>query len=168
LERKFTIYDKLNALNQLGKHIGMWGTLSKNPYLSGEKPYEKEIIMSLVRRAHMPISDASFAATSMLLNWYLPNWKDFVSPEVYGRTLDRDSREVRRWTSDVYQRDNNSCVQCGSKTNLHAHHICSWAEYPSLRTSIENGVTLCGNCHSKEHPKMGVGMFTKNDMHGSS
>lgn len=40
-------------------------------------------------------------------------------------------------------------VGCGKKTRLNAHHIHRWADAPWLRFSVDNGITLCSNCHNK-------------------
>lgn len=48
-------------------------------------------------------------------------------------------------------RDSHKCTQCGSKDELHAHHVKPWAKYPKLRYVITNGLTLCRKCHYKEH-----------------
>ena len=69
----------------------------------------------------------------------------------------KKSLEYRFWRNDVFNRDNYRCVNCGSKKNLEADHIKSFAAYPELRFSIENGRVLCHNCHIKTdnygHPK---------------
>lgn len=64
----------------------------------------------------------------------------------------RNQKEVRLWREAVYKRDKWTCVDCGQRGGiLHAHHIKSFAKYPDLRTDIDNGVTLCVDCHSKRH-----------------
>jgi 5-methylcytosine-specific restriction endonuclease McrA len=43
------------------------------------------------------------------------------------------------------------CQVCGNKDNLHAHHILYRSNYPLLRYNINNGITLCVNCHAEVH-----------------
>jgi len=79
------------------------------------------------------------------------NWKGGITPE--NRRI-RDSIELRLWREAVFARDNWTCQKCGQKGGvLHSHHIKGFAKYPGLRTSIENGVTLCKKCHKKYHKK---------------
>jgi hypothetical protein len=67
----------------------------------------------------------------------------------------RSSVDYKKWRIMVYERDNYTCVECGYKPTdkgcLHAHHIESFAENINLRTDINNGITLCFNCHQKKH-----------------
>ncbi len=61
---------------------------------------------------------------------------------------DRTSAEYQQWRQDVRQRDENACRRCGFDTNLQIHHIKSLVKYPGFATELDNGLTLCGNCHS--------------------
>ena len=63
----------------------------------------------------------------------------------------RDSYEYKEWRKAVYKRGNYKCQKCGSKERLNAHHKKSWINYPELRYSINNGITLCEKCHIKYH-----------------
>lgn len=60
-----------------------------------------------------------------------------------------DYPEVRVWRKEVFSRDNFKCQKCGSNKRLEAHHIKSWKNFPKERFDINNGKTLCHNCHSK-------------------
>ena len=64
-----------------------------------------------------------------------------------------ESLEYKNWRRSVFTRDNYACVQCGTKGNegayLQADHIKMWAFYPELRYDLNNGRTLCLECHKK-------------------
>ena len=60
----------------------------------------------------------------------------------------RKSPEYKRWKLDVRKRDGDACRVCGVHLNLHIHHIKPLEKYPDFATEIDNGMTLCGNCHA--------------------
>lgn len=62
----------------------------------------------------------------------------------------RNTREYRIWRASVVRRD-KVCQCCGSKYNRHAHHIKHATYFPLLRFDVENGITLCSDCHSLLH-----------------
>ena len=60
---------------------------------------------------------------------------------------ERHTPEYKAWRNKVYQLDNWTCVLCGAKGNLEAHHISPWATNPEKRYMVSNGVSLCQDCH---------------------
>ena len=60
----------------------------------------------------------------------------------------RKSTEYQRWRREVRQRDGDTCRVCGVHLNLHIHHIKPLEKYPDFATELDNGITLCGNCHA--------------------
>lgn len=77
--------------------------------------------------------------------------------------------EYRQWRSDVFTRDNFTCQECGDNRggNLNAHHIIRRStiiqkyEITTIKQAmqceelwnINNGITLCKNCHKKVHSR---------------
>ncbi len=61
---------------------------------------------------------------------------------------DRYTTDSIKWRMAVYERDGFKC-QCCSKVGgeLNAHHILSWHGYPEKRFDVDNGITLCVDCH---------------------
>lgn len=69
------------------------------------------------------------------------------------------SRKYWEWRDAVKEKDGWKCQHCGidEKKKLHAHHIIAWDINPHLRFDLNNGMTLCKNCHAKEETKNKVG-----------
>jgi hypothetical protein len=65
------------------------------------------------------------------------------------KKLEKD--QLREWSREVKRRDKYVCQKCGSKKNLHAHHIKEKSRFKDLRLDLENGITLCNVCHANEH-----------------
>lgn len=60
----------------------------------------------------------------------------------------RKSPGYRQWRNVVKRRDGNACRRCGFENNLQVHHIKPLDKYPPFALELDNGLTLCGNCHS--------------------
>lgn len=74
-------------------------------------------------------------------------WKGGITP--INQKI-RQSFEYRLWREAVFARDNWTCRFCGRKgCRLEADHIKQFAFYPELRFAIDNGRTLCKDCHKK-------------------
>lgn len=95
------------------------------------------------------------------------NWKGGIS---FLENSIRANFKNRQWRSDVFTRDNFTCQMCGDDRggNLEAHHkksflsILQHYEIITLEEALEceelwninNGITLCEECHKKEHQKI--------------
>ena len=88
-------------------------------------------------------------------------WKGGITPTV---KLIRRCFKYRQWRSDVFTRDDYTCQECNKRGySLEAHHIKTFSklieEYKIKTTdeainceelwNINNGITLCVNCHKK-------------------
>lgn len=77
-----------------------------------------------------------------------PAWKGGVTAD---NERARHSAELRAWRLAVYRRDGFRCQDCGTKGELHAHHVKYWSTHPELRFEVSNGKTLCVDCHGRVH-----------------
>ena len=77
---------------------------------------------------------------------YLPNYARYLPDK------GRPPFPVARWRSEVFERDDYRCRDCGSRgVQLQAHHVVPWHSAPDLRFDVDNGITLCRDCHHKRH-----------------
>lgn len=72
-------------------------------------------------------------------------WKGGISTE---NELQRKSAQYKTWRTNVFKRDNYQCQHCGQiGGELQADHIKPFAYFKELRFDINNGQTLCKQCH---------------------
>ena len=104
------------------------------------------------------------------------NWKGGISSLIL---LVRSNYKNRQWRSDVYTRDNFICQECGDSKDgkLFAHHIQSLSfllqkyEITTLEGAmgceelwnINNGISLCEECHRRIHKLLNVNKILKNE-----
>jgi hypothetical protein len=68
---------------------------------------------------------------------------------------ERKTAEYTDWRDAVYKRDEYTCQHCFTVgCVLNAHHIKSFKDHEELRIVLSNGITLCKECHVKEHMKI--------------
>lgn len=91
-----------------------------------------------------------------------PNWKGGISSK---RERDMQTAKYKKWRESMYAKDNYTCQKCGQVGyKLNAHHIESYSDNPSLRYDVENGITMCEECHKDFHYIYGHYGFDKYDM----
>lgn len=80
-----------------------------------------------------------------------PLWRGGVSKlNKSERQLAMDTLEYKLWRESIFLRDNWTCIWCYKRGRiLNADHIKPWRDYPELRFAIDNGRTLCVECHRK-------------------
>ena len=82
-----------------------------------------------------------------------PNYRDGRTPENHRI---RHGIEMKLWRDSVFARDGYTCQKYKIRGGtLRAHHINNFADFPGLRTSIENGITLSEKAHREFHKKFG-------------
>ncbi len=82
-----------------------------------------------------------------------PNWKGGVSFLYHTeRQILMNQSKYKIWRELVFIRDNWTCQECFQRGFiLNAHHDKSWKDFPELRFEVNNGITLCLDCHLKIH-----------------
>jgi hypothetical protein len=77
------------------------------------------------------------------------NWKGGITPL---NARERKRSEYRQWRNTIFTRDDFTCQKCRKRgIEINAHHIKPFSKYEKLRYNISNGITLCVECHKKEH-----------------
>ncbi len=86
-----------------------------------------------------------------------PAWIQGRTPEEreFLRVRFRDYPEYRLWRTQVFTRDEFQCQSCGAKRRLEAHHLASYSAHPETRLEVDNGITLCTDCHAGFHRTYG-------------
>ncbi len=74
------------------------------------------------------------------------NWKGGLTELVRGI---RRSPEFYQWRKSILERDNHTCQDCGVTEKLDAHHIQAVIDYPEGIFDVDNGLTLCRDCHRR-------------------
>ena len=90
------------------------------------------------------------------------NWKGGITDEHHKI---RRGIEMILWRDSVFARDNYTDAKTGIRGGkLVAHHILNFAQYPELRTSIENGITLSQESHREFHRRYGIKNNTREQL----
>ena len=90
---------------------------------------------------------------------YNPNLTD---KERLSHRYQLGGNNVRKWSKQTMERDNYTCQICNQlRGNLNAHHLNGWNAFPEQRFDLDNGVTLCNDCHKDFHSQYGYGDNTR-------
>ena len=73
-----------------------------------------------------------------------------LCPPALDPSVKRQPKDIQDWTRLVLDRDDWTCQQCLSRTNLDAAHIVP-RTHAETRLDVDNGVTLCRRCHQIFH-----------------
>lgn len=119
-------------------------------YVNDENPQLDDRLLKLVfEPIKLQLKRDSLKIKKGILHW---NWKGGISKENH---VIRNSTSIKYWRVEIFERDLYTCQHCGKiGGKLNAHHIKSFSEYPDLRFSIDNGITLCKQCHINEHKRI--------------
>jgi 5-methylcytosine-specific restriction endonuclease McrA len=64
----------------------------------------------------------------------------------------RYKKVQEEWRQSVFARDDYTCQSCGDRGGyIQAHHIIPFHHDKQERTNIDNGITLCKQCHYLLH-----------------
>lgn len=63
----------------------------------------------------------------------------------------RSSPEYRTWRKAVLQRDQGYCRVCHSQERIEVHHIIPFPQAILSRWDVNNGISLCHECHCKTY-----------------
>lgn len=122
----------------------MWDTRPHPRGTLGKKMPKKVITKETIdkmSRAHLGIPQPHKRKEN---HW---NWNGGITSE---NKCARVSIQYKNWRRSVFARDNFTCVKCGIRGGyLNADHIKPFALFPELRFDINNGMTLCVDCHKK-------------------
>jgi hypothetical protein len=134
----------------------------KNTWSRGKKlskEHKKRIILGLIGRKHSEETKQKMHKAQLGENG--SNWKGGITPL---NDWIRSSFKYRQWRSDVFTRDNFTCQECNQlRGEIESHHLQSLsslilkykiktleeAENCQEIWNINNGKTLCHNCHKK-------------------
>jgi DNA-binding transcriptional MerR regulator len=79
--------------------------------------------------------------------------EDFDGFSTTEQHMARNNTYYKEWIRKVFQRDDYTCQCCGKRGgDLNAHHLYNFAEYEDLRYDVDNGITLCPQCHLVNYP----------------
>lgn len=68
---------------------------------------------------------------------------------------------INKWKKLVKERDKYICQRCSSNKHLFVHHLNNFRDFKEQRLDVDNGITLCFDCHYLFHKTFGFKHTTK-------
>lgn|SRR3990167_845173 len=118
-----------------GKHFSLRtefkkGHKTSKPFIKGHKPWNKGIKFI------------------QMIGENNPRWKGGITK---WQNKIRHLLEYKQWRQAIYGRDDYRCLDCGERgKKIQADHIYPFSLFPRLRFMLENGRTLCKECHKEK------------------
>ena len=133
---------KLNYIGEV-EYVRIHGGINPDMFAAGINPLtgEIEIVKGSAKRKRV--------------KGYLTYIRTKISKFSWEKnSRDRGCLKYTNWRVSVFERDDYKCIQCGQVgRTLNAHHVKEYAKFPKLRYEVNNGVTLCEDCHKLVHKK---------------
>ena len=76
-------------------------------------------------------------------------------PKLQGEEYKKFKIDLMNWSRKVKDNCNWTCQKCGSRENLHSHHLIPKALMPEYTLCLANGIALCSPCHKELHKIIG-------------
>lgn len=145
---RLTVDDALTCLEYLSGFCVAAGAVT-----SDVKERWAGVVLALVLlAARTPdLPHPSRQAILIMAKTIFPGFQRRAPVWLLGPLIGRDDPRAQVWRRAVLKRDGGKCQSCGSKSDLHAHHIQRWVDAPSLRLVVGNGMALCAPCHIEVH-----------------
>lgn len=129
--------DDNNILEVKCAYCGKWfvptisNITNRSQFLKGKYPNENRLYCSDSCKRECPI------------------YNQIKYPKGYKKASSREVQpELRQM---VFERDDWTCQKCGSKKNLHCHHIEGIRWEPLESADIDRCITYCKKCHKEVH-----------------
>lgn len=159
----YCTHQKVNHIDSLGfnysKSVDLWSDKnSKTPFdyypKSGIKVWWKcehgkheDYFRQIASATYKNFKCPKCIKESVSLKYRGENHHNWKGTTPYVKAL-RKSIEYKQWLKEVYNKDMYTCQCCGYRgRKLRAHHILNFSNHENIRFDVNNGITLCGNCH---------------------
>lgn len=147
LGRKWTPEQREKLKGRTPWNKGLKGSVPWNKGKKGVQKSTRKGIKGLVNAGSFKKGHKHSPETIEKIRYSVGIKKGFITP--IHRKI-RVSAEYKLWRKAVFERDRFTCIWCYKKGgNIHADHIKPFAQYPELHFAIDNGRTLCVDCHLK-------------------